>query len=151
MMQRNNIKLMGLDLGDATIGIAFSDDLGITAQSYETYRRVSKKSDIDYIVALACEKNIKKIVLGLPLLMNGDLGEQGKKTIDFIKALEKKLKYSKKVENEILVVTQDERFTSKYAETIMKEGDLSRKKRAERVDKIAASLILQTYMDKEGR
>ncbi len=150
-MQRNNIKLMGLDLGDATIGIAFSDDLGITAQSYETYRRSSKKNDIDYIVDLACEKNIKKIVIGLPLLMNGDLGEQGQKTMDFIKSLEKKLKYSKKVKDEILVDTQDERFTSKYAETIMKEGDLSRKKRAENVDKIAASLILQTYMDIEGR
>lgn len=142
---------MGLDLGDATIGIAFSDDLGITAQSYETYRRSSKKNDIDYIVDLACEKNIKKIVIGLPLLMNGDLGEQGQKTMDFIKSLEKKLKYSKKVKDEILVDTQDERFTSKYAETIMKEGDLSRKKRAENVDKIAASLILQTYMDIEGR
>lgn len=141
-------RYMGLDLGDATIGIAFSDDLGITAQSYETYRRVSKKRDIDYLVDLACEKHIDTVVFGLPLLMNGDVGEQAQKTLDFIKSLEKKLKFTDKLDREIVVDTQDERFTSKYAEVLMREADLTRKERAQKVDKIAAALILQTYMDR---
>ncbi len=139
---------MGLDLGDATIGIAFSDDLGITAQAYETYRRVSKKKDIEYILSLAVQKNIEKIIFGLPLLMNGDTGEQAQKTLDFIKSVEKKLKYSDKIENEIFIDTQDERFTSKFADTLMKEANLNRKSRASKVDKVAAALILQTYMDR---
>ncbi len=146
-----NLNLMGLDLGDATIGISFSDDLGLTAQSYQTYKRVSKKKDVDYIVDLACEKNITKIILGLPLLMNGDLSEQAQKTLDFKKALEKKLKYSSKLDYDIVIDMQDERLTSKFAETIMREGELTRKQRAQNVDKIAASLILQTYMDIKGR
>lgn len=147
-MQSKNLKLMGIDLGDASIGIAFSDDLGLTAQSYETYRRSSKKKDVDYLVDLACERKIKKIIVGLPLLMNGDLGAQAQKTLDFVKSLEKKLKYTDRLEEEILVELQDERLTSKFADVLMKEADLSRKERAQKIDKLAAAMILQTYMDK---
>ncbi len=148
-MKNNLSNLMGLDLGDTTIGIAFSDDLGMIAHAFETYKRVSQKVDIDYLMDLIVQKNIKKVVLGMPYLMNGDIGEQAEKTLAFKKAFEKKLKYSKRLENEVLLDIQDERFTSKYADSFMKESNQSRKKRAEKVDKLAASLILQSYMDRE--
>ncbi len=146
-MKNNLDKLMGLDLGDATIGIALSDDLGMIAHPYETYRRESQKKDIDYLINLIVEKGIKKVILGMPYLMNQDIGEQAEKTLSFKKAFEKKLKYSNKIEREVILELQDERFTSKYADNLMRETNQNRKTRASKIDKIAASLILQTYMD----
>ncbi len=146
-MKNNILRFMGLDLGDATIGIAFSDLLGITAQPYETYRRVSKKQDIDYLIDLIVEREIDTVVVGLPLHLNGDLGSQAEKTLSFIKSLEKKLKYSDKLNKEVNVLTEDERLSSMHAETLMREANLDRKTRAAKVDKLAAALILQNYMD----
>ncbi len=139
--------MVGLDLGDATIGIAVSDVLGFTAQPYENYRRISKKKDIDYIVDLALERGAHTIVVGMPVRLDGSVGPQAEKTLSFVAALEKKLKYSTKTDNDISVKTFDERFTSAEAERMMKSGGVNRKERSGNVDKIAASLILQAFLE----
>ncbi len=141
---------MGLDVGERTIGIAFSDDLLITAQSYETYRRVSNSEDISYLIDLVNEKKVDLIVIGMPYNMNGDVNESSKKMMKFAKDLNKKLKYSDRVQREVNIDYMDERLTTKQMETIMLMQDASRKTRAKNIDKLAAQLILQTYMDING-
>ncbi len=140
-------KLMGLDVGERTIGIAFSDDLLITAQSYETYRRSTNTEDINYLIDLVNEKNVDVIVIGMPYNMNGDINESSTKMQKFAKSLNKKLKYSDRVTREVLIEYMDERLTTKQMERIMIMQDASRKTRAKNIDKLAAQLILQTYMD----
>lgn len=141
--------MIGLDVGDATIGIAVSDALGYTAQPYENYRRISKKQDIDYIVDLLIKRSADTVVVGMPSLLDGNIGEQAKKTQSFVEALIKKLKYSSKVEGDVLVKTLDERFTSLEAEKMLKSGGLNRMERSKRVDMVAAAIILQTYLEME--
>jgi len=139
---------MGLDVGDRTIGIAISDGLGITAQPRETIRRVSLKEDIDRLVELILENNIIKIVIGLPLNMNGTLGPQGEKTKGFAQKLEKKLKYSDRmVGKTIEIVFWDERLTTAAAQRALIEVDMRREGRRQIVDTVAAVFILQNYMD----
>jgi len=139
---------MGLDVGDRTIGIAISDGLGITAQPKETIRRVSLKEDIDRLVELILENNIIKIVIGLPLNMNGTLGPQGEKTQGFAQKLEKKLKYSDRmVGKTVEIVFWDERLTTASAQRALIEADVRRENRRHVVDTVAAVFILQNYMD----
>lgn len=139
---------MGLDVGDRTIGIAMSDGLGITAQPKETIRRVSLKEDIDRLVELILENNIIKIVIGLPLNMNGTLGPQGEKTQGFAQKLEKKLKYSDRmVGKTVEIVFWDERLTTASAQRALIEADVRRENRRNVVDTVAAVFILQNYMD----
>ncbi len=140
-------KYMGLDVGDATIGIAFSDDLCITAQGYETYRRVSKTEDIKYLVDLVVEKNVTTVVVGIPYKMSGEINESSEKIMLFAKSLLKKLKYSDKITHDVSLDYMDERLTTKQMERIMLMQDASRKERAKNIDKLCAQLILQTYMD----
>ncbi len=140
-------KYMGLDVGDATIGIAFSDDLLITAQGFETYRRISKTDDIKYLVNLILAKNVDVVVIGIPYKMSGEINESSEKIMAFAKALSKKLKYSDKVSREVVIDYMDERLTTKQMERIMLMQDASRKERAKNIDKLCAQLILQTYMD----
>ncbi|MDK9712365.1 Holliday junction resolvase RuvX [Acidaminobacter sp.] len=139
---------MGLDVGDRTIGIAISDGLGLTAQPKETIRRVSLKEDIDRLVELILENNIIKIVIGLPLNMNGTLGPQGEKTQGFAQKLEKKLKYSDRmVGKTVEIVFWDERLTTASAQRALIEVDMRRENRRQIVDTVAAVFILQNYMD----
>ncbi len=144
-------RVMGLDVGDATIGVAISDGLLITAQGKTTIRRTSLKIDIDLLIDFIVEDNINKIVVGLPKNMNGTIGPQAEKTQDFAKKLLKKIKYSDRIENhDIEIVMWDERLTSKAAERAMLEANLSRKKRKKIIDKIAAIYILQGYLDSQS-
>ncbi len=140
-------KYMGLDVGERTIGIAFSDDLLITAQSYETYRRGTTKEDLSYITDLILEKNVNLIVVGVPYSMNGELNDSANNILRFAKNLNKKIKYGEKISHEVKIDYMDERFTTKQMERIMLMQDASRKTRAKNIDKLAAQLILQTYMD----
>lgn len=143
-------RIIALDLGDASIGIAISDALGISAQPYENYRRSSKKRDIDYIVDLAAEKGARIVLLGMPLRLDGSEGEQAAKTKSFISALEKKLAYTDKLSHKVEVKTIDERYTSSGADAIMKQAGLSRKDRSKSIDMLAATLMLQTFMQMNG-
>lgn len=135
-------RIMGLDVGDRTIGVAISDLLQITAQGLTTIRRESNKKDYGALEELIKEYEIKTIVVGLPKNMNGTIGPQGEKTIKFAEKLKNKYK--------IELIYEDERLTTMAAEKILIEGDMRREKRKTVIDKVAATFILQTYLDRKG-
>ncbi|WP_313756408.1 Holliday junction resolvase RuvX [Tissierella sp.] len=136
-------RIMGLDVGDKTIGVAVSDLLQITAQGITTIRRESKEKDYKALEILINEYNIKKVVVGLPKNMNGTLGPQGEKTIKFAEKLKNKYKLE--------IIYEDERLTTQAAEKMLISGDVRRDKRKTVIDKVAATFILQTYLDRKGR
>ncbi|HEY5560515.1 MAG TPA: Holliday junction resolvase RuvX [Clostridiaceae bacterium] len=133
------MRVLGLDIGDKTIGIAVSDPLGYTAQGLTTIRRTSVAKDFDEIKKIYEEKEVTDIVAGLPKNMNNSLGPQSEKVIQFCKELEAYLN--------IKIMFQDERMTTISANRIMLEGNLSRTKRKSLVDKIAACYILEGYLN----
>ncbi|CAB1243375.1 Holliday junction resolvase RuvX [Clostridium sp. MT-14] len=133
------MRILGLDIGDRTIGVALSDPLGFTAQGVTTIKRRGMEKDIDELRSV-CEKyGVELIVSGLPKNMNGTLGPQSEKVMDFCKRIEKLIKLPVKM--------WDERLTTVAANRAMLEGDLSRAKRKKIVDKMAAVYILQGYLD----
>lgn len=133
------MKYMGLDVGDKNIGIAISS--GIIAQGLCTYRRISDVKDMDYINSLVKQYEVFKVVVGLPKNMNGSIGFQGEKVISFCDELRKAL------DSNVEIKFIDERLTTVLAHNFMLEADMSRKKRKNIVDKIAAQIILQDYLD----
>ena len=133
-------RIMGLDLGDKTIGVAISDPLLITAQGLKTIRRESLKKDIAEIKNIIEEYNITKIVIGFPKNMNNTVGPSGEKVLDFVEELKKRI--------DIKILLEDERLTTVIAEKMLISGDVSREKRKKVIDTVAASYILQTYLDK---
>lgn len=135
-------KIMGLDLGSKTLGIAVSDALGMIAHGVETFRFPNEQNHLAVKrVKELCEKeNIHTIVLGLPKHMNGDVGIRGEISIDFKSKLEKAIEGIK-------VILVDERLTTKVAESSLIFADVSRKKRKQVIDKMAAVTILQGYLD----
>ncbi|MBE0449611.1 MAG: Holliday junction resolvase RuvX [Clostridia bacterium] len=141
------MRIMGLDVGDKKIGVAISDSLLITAQGKETLFRESLKVDLDKLIHYINEYDVHKIVVGMPLNMNGSLGPQGEKTKQFVAKLEKKLIHSTRIDREIEIVYWDERLTTMGATRSLIETDMSRKKRKGVVDTVAAVLILQGYLD----
>ena len=134
------MRIMGLDLGDATIGVAVSDDLGMIAHGLTTIRRKSLNYDIDSLKNIICEKDIKRIVIGLPKNMNNTIGPRGQKTIEFSKILKEKFPG-------VEIGMWDERLTTCAAERTLIEADVKRKNRKKVIDKLAAVLILQGYLD----
>jgi putative Holliday junction resolvase len=134
------MRTMGLDIGTHTIGVAISDELGITAQGLKTLKRKSMEEDLKEIVMIIHQFEIEKIVVGLPKNMNGTLGTQAEIVLKWIKVLIDKI--------HVQVVTWDERLSTVGASKILLEADLSRKKRKKVIDKLAAVLILQGYLDK---
>jgi len=130
-------RIMGVDIGEKRIGIAVSDPLGITAQGLETYTR--KGNDAEYIAQRAREVGASLIVAGLPLNMNGSEGPSAKMVREFMGEVS-----SLGLPVEFI----DERLTTVSAERILIEADVSRKKRRQVVDKIAAVYILRTYLDR---
>ena len=138
-------RIIGLDVGDKTIGVAVSDPLMITAQGVTTIERIGARKDCDKIIEYIKEYDAGRVVCGLPLMLDGSDSPQTQKVRDFAKLLENKMRSSAlKVE----LIFQDERFTTKIAESVMLDAGLKRKERKEFVDKQAAMLILQSYMDK---
>ena len=137
---------MGLDYGTKTVGVAVSDALGITAQGVETVTRKSNKKlrqTLARIEALIEEYEVSKIVLGLPKNMNNTLGERVEKTLAFKEMLERR--------TNLPVVMWDERLTTNAAEQILIESGVRREKRKSVIDKIAAVLILQGYLDLQAQ
>ena len=145
------MRVMGLDVGDRTIGVAISDALLITAQGKETIFRQSLKQDIDRLVDLINEYEVTKIVAGMPYNMNGSIGPQGEKTKQFMDKLEKKLTYSDRIKGKIELFFWDERMTTLSATRLLIEADMRRDKRKEVVDKLAATMILQGFLDRHGK
>ncbi len=132
-------RILGLDVGDKTIGVAVSDLLQITAQGVTTIRREGKKKDLLEIEKLIDEYDIKKIVIGLPKNMNGTIGPQSEKVIKFAEKIKNKFN--------IELIYIDERLTTVSAERILIEGDVRRENRKKLIDKVAATYILQFYLD----
>ena len=132
-------RVLGLDVGSRRIGIAVSDPLGITAHGLETLQRTNKRHDFGHLQRLIREYEIKEIVVGLPLRMSGDEGTQSEKMRAFAEELNKKLK--------ITVHLWDERLTSAEANRFLRETELSIEKRGRAVDRMAAVLILQGWME----
>lgn len=133
------MRILSMDVGDKRIGMAISDSLGWTAQGIDTLERGNIQSDKDYIQNILNKYTPEKIVIGLPLNMNGSLGPQGEKVKSFANQLQEY--YSGEI------VFWDERLTSVSAHKTMIQADMSRKKRKQRVDQLAAVLILQSYLD----
>ena len=134
------MRILGLDIGDKTIGVSVSDPLGLTAQGITTIHRRSKEKDTAEIKRYVDSYNAELIVSGMPKNMNGSVGPQGEKVIKYCNYLKNKL--------QIEVVFWDERLTTVAAHRAMLEADLSREKRNKIVDKLAAVYILQGYLDK---
>ncbi len=132
---------MGLDLGNVNIGIAFSDPMAMFASGFVNYRRRSLEQDLRYIADMAKDKGVDTIVVGLPKNMDGTDGERVQFTYDFCAELKK---YTS-----IPIVYQDERLTTVSAEKLLISADVRREKRKKVIDEVAASIILQNYLDKK--
>ncbi len=136
-------RAMGLDLGTKTIGIALSDPSYLIAQAKETIQRKSFEEDLEKLENLIREEQIEAIVIGLPRHMNNDLGKSARRSLSFGKALEERFS--------LPVYYQDERLTTVSAERVLIESGVRREKRKDYIDAIAASFILQTWLDKRRR
>lgn len=143
MGDKKTMRLMGLDIGSHTIGVAISDELKITAQGLKTIRRKSMEEDLREISELISEFKIEKIVVGLPKNMDGTLGKQAEMVFQWIKKSKERIN--------LHIVTCDERLTTIEASKILLQADLSRKKRKRVIDKLSAVLILQGYLNQGGK
>ena len=139
------MRRLGLDVGDKTIGVAVSDGLGLTAQGITTIERTGIKKDTGKVLDLIREYECDTVIIGLPLSMSGNDTEQTVKTREFAEKLANKLRSNGL--SEVEIAFQDERLTSLMAERAMLEADLSRERRKEIIDRQAAVIILQSYMD----
>lgn len=135
------MRVIGLDLGNRTVGIALSDYLGIIANPVGTFRFEEQDLDaaLNEVTKVIKENSVDKIVLGFPKNMNGTVGPQAEYCLKFKAMLEEATKLE--------VIMIDERLTSRQADVIMLQADMSRNKRKKNVDKLAATIILQTYLD----
>ncbi len=137
------MRILGLDLGSRTLGVAMSDSNEKIATMKETFRFEEGDYDaaVDHVLKYIDEYKIKKIVLGLPKHMNGDLGEKAQLSMEFKEVLEN--------EREIEVILIDERLTTVMALNTLKATGANAKKRKSKVDQLAAMNILQTYLDQK--
>jgi len=132
-----------MDIGSRTIGVAISDELGITAQGLKTIKRRSMEEDLREISLIIAEFKIDKIVVGLPKNMDGTIGKQAELVLQWIKAVQEKISTP--------IETWDERLSTVEASKILLEADLSRKKRKGVIDKLAAVIILQGYLNQSRK
>ena len=133
-------KKIGLDIGTVRIGIATSDILGMFATSYEVYRRRNLYLDAKYMAELANKLDADTFVIGLPLKLNGEEGDSVKMVKEFAEELKK--------HSSLPIVFMDERLSTVSAERILIESNMRREKRKNVIDKVAAEIILQNYLDK---
>ncbi len=131
-------RILALDYGTKRIGVALSDELWWTAQPLETFERRTLEQDISHIAMLVASHNVKRVVVGLPLQLNGREGPAVRAMREFLVRLETGLS--------VPLVLWDERLTTKEAEEVLIAADVSRKKRKKIVDRVAASLLLQRYL-----
>ena len=138
------MKYLGLDLGTKTLGLAISDALGMIANSYMVLKH---NEDYDRLILLLKEEiennNIDELVLGFPKNMDNSIGERGRATLEFKEKLESAFN--------IPVHMQDERLSTMQAEKLLISNDTSRKKRKRVIDSLAATIILQSYLDRKER
>ncbi|ABO49313.1 Holliday junction resolvase YqgF [Desulforamulus reducens MI-1] len=133
------MRIMGLDVGDKTIGVALSDPLGWTAQGLEVIRRDTIEKDMNRLAQIISEYSVERILVGMPKNMNGTVGSQGEKVLAFIEKVKEKI--------DLPIKTWDERLSTVAAEKMLIQADVSRGKRKKVIDKMAAAVILQGYLD----
>ena len=137
------MKYLGLDLGTRSLGLSISDLTHTIASTYKTIRY--EENDYDYLLQelkkIIEQEKIGKLVLGLPKNMNNTIGESAERCLNFKKLLEDNLK--------VVVEMQDERLTTVEAHNYMIEANMYRKKRKQKIDSLAANIILQTYLDRK--
>lgn len=138
------MRVMGLDVGSKTVGVAISDELGWTAQGLETLKINEEVNSFGFeqLGKIIHEYQIEKVVVGLPKNMNGTIGPRGEASQRFAKELETRFG--------ITAILWDERLTTMAAERVLLEADVSRKKRKKVIDKMAAVMILQGYLDSKN-
>jgi putative Holliday junction resolvase len=136
-------RLLGLDVGDKTIGIAVSDELGLTAQGVTVRSRQTLATDVAYLRGLVERYRAASIVVGLPKNMDGSIGPQARKTLAFIARLRQAC--------QVPIIEWDERLTTQQAERVLLAADTSRRRRRQVRDQLAAQLILQTYLEWQSR
>jgi len=136
------MRIMGLDVGDKKTGVALSDPLELTAQGKTVIKFDTVVDQIEYIVALVEQYNVDQVVVGLPKNMNGSLGPRAEKVLELVEELETKI--------DLPVITWDERLSTIAAERTLIEADMSRAKRKNLIDKMAAVVILQNYLDSKS-
>lgn len=133
------MRIMALDIGDRTIGVACSDDGLILASPVETIARRGPKADSMRVAALVKERGVTRVIAGLPLTLRGAEGPQSAKVNEFVEVLRRRL--------QVPVEMFDERLTTREAERTLIAADMSRARRKEIIDQMAAVLILQTWLD----
>ncbi|MBC7104825.1 MAG: Holliday junction resolvase RuvX [Firmicutes bacterium] len=133
------MRILGLDVGDKRIGVAVSDPLGVTARGVAVIRREDEERDLERLGRLARELGVGRVVVGLPRRTDGTLGSAARAVGEFAARLERALG--------IPVVLWDERFTSAAAERLLVSADVRRARRRRVIDKVAAALILQNYLE----
>jgi len=135
-------RILAIDYGSRRMGLAVSDPLGITAQGLETLERKNKRADFGRLERTIREYQVREIVLGNPLRMSGEEGAQSQKVAEFAEELRQRF--------QLPVHLWDERLTSAEANRFLREAELSTRKRAQAVDRMAAVLILQSFMQARG-
>lgn len=133
-------RMMGLDLGQARIGVALTDELGVVAMPLLTIERQNRQQDMDRILGLASEHAVTVMVVGVPYQLDGSTDEQAERALNFIRRLGRRLEG-------VPVVPWDERLTTMEAERVLIEGGVKRKDRREVVDQLAATLILNSFIE----
>jgi putative Holliday junction resolvase len=133
------VRYLGLDVGDVRIGVALSDETASLASGLVTLERVGPRKDVKRIAAIVRERDVHEVVVGIPWRFDGSLGPQGEKVMGFVEALRGGLK--------VPVATWDERFTTVAADELLAEAGVRRRDRKARIDRAAAVLILQGYLD----
>ncbi len=133
-------RILGIDVGDKRIGVAVTDPLQITAQGVMTLKRKTRDDDLEAFRDLITKYEIKKVVAGLPLNMDGSESAQTRKTVNFCQFIKKRL--------DVEIIYIDERLTSSWSEKVLIEGNVSRENRKDYIDMLAAQIILQSYMDR---
>ncbi len=133
------MRILGLDIGSKRIGVALSDELGFTAQGLDTIQSRGIVNDVKAIAELAAQYNVTEIVLGIPYGMDGSEGPQAKKVREYLEPLSQR--------TGLPITEWDERLSTVAAERVLLEADMSRAKRRKVIDKVAAVIILQGYLD----
>lgn len=136
-------RILGIDFGDRRMGIAVSDELGLTAQPLAALEVREDGGHLGEVARLCQERGVERVVVGLPRNMNGSLGPRAQLTLEFAKALAARL--------QLPVETWDERLTTRQAERSLRDRGLTHKRRKARRDVVSAQLILQGYLDAQGR
>lgn len=131
---------MGLDVGNKTIGVALSDPMFLLANALEIIKRKKASTDIDRIKQIVEQNDVNLIVVGLPKNMNNTIGPQAMRVISFVDLLRKQV--------DVEVVYEDERMTTIQSEAVLMDMEVRRENRKQYIDKIAATFILQTYLDR---